>query len=83
MTAPPATPVHRADRYLEQLPPLLITHVSPTGVDALTTDTRGTWRVTHRPTEGWACTCPAKSTACGHIAAVRQVAVLDDAGSAT
>jgi uncharacterized Zn finger protein len=75
-------PEHRADRYLDGLPPLLITHLAGDGAAALVTDTRATWRVTMRPDLGWSCTCPAKSNACGHIAAVRKTVVLDTATDA-
>jgi hypothetical protein len=73
----PASIAIRREKYLEGLPPLLITHVSHEGVDAFATDTRGNWRVSWRDAGGWACSCPARSTSCGHIGAVRQIVVLD------
>lgn len=55
---------------------LLILH-PPGDVLATVLDTPDTWLVRWSPDVGWSCSCPVKTTSCGHILAVRRVIVLD------
>ena len=56
---------------------LLILHASAKGVSATVPGAREVHAVTWSPVTNWACTCTARTSACGHILAVRRVVVLD------
>ncbi|MGI8881047.1 MAG: hypothetical protein ACR2KJ_11195 [Jatrophihabitans sp.] len=56
--------------------PLLILH-PPGDVVALITDARATVMVRWTPEAGWTCSCPARTSSCGHVQAARRVIVLD------
>jgi hypothetical protein len=56
---------------------LLILHVDSELVDAIAHGERESFRVWWTPGAGWRCSCPAISSACGHIGAVRAVVVVE------
>lgn len=52
---------------------LVILAVDPGWVEAVVPTEYDWHTVIWTPTAGWACTCPAKTTACAHLLAVRSV----------
>lgn len=68
--------------------PLLILAVGPEAVDAVVVANRSgrratdqSFRVTWTPAAGWRCTCPATTSGCSHLGAVRAIVVAPPAAA--